>query len=400
MPQHISYMFFFMDQEASFEESLSLLYSPTLLRYTGKDFIDAFTFNFYDRLRVLQTCLMTTVGDKIKVLTTNARGESMVKHVNQTTDTFKPLNEISELVDESDEPLVLMQASSHAESSTAVTFTVEAEAGGLYDILLHRLASSGDSSKFFICSHSNRCSAHEEAMELFQQFASLEFYYTEVNKISYNICPSVYKYRISPFDSVRTKMSDSLNRVFEVQEHMGCTFMEELAFMHHENIKAISRQKASQDQKSLPSYMQGKKLAETCKLLEQIKCHSGPTPIKGAGKIVYDESIAYLRGELQRVTDHSYYRFDRDRYLQCLDNFRKGWDYYLSVLEIQIIEMKLMKILDSLTFKYSRQPKFLRVFPDRLTTENVKISQKIKVLDGRLSGESSLTLLKKFDASN
>jgi hypothetical protein len=62
--------------------------------------------------------------------------------------------------------------------------------------------------------------------------------------------------------------------------------------------------------------------------------------------------------------------------------------------------MKLMKILDSLTFKYSRQPQFLRVFPDRLTTENLKISKKIKVMEGQFKGESSLKLLQKLDVSN
>lgn len=39
-----------------------------------------------------------------------------------------------------------------------------------------------------------------------------------------------------------------------------------------------------------------------------------------------------------------------------LENFKKGWLYYLSVLETDIIEQKLMTILDSLTFKYTRQP--------------------------------------------
>ena len=39
-----------------------------------------------------------------------------------------------------------------------------------------------------------------------------------------------------------------------------------------------------------------------------------------------------------------------------LHDFKKGWLYYLSVLETEIIEAKLMFILDSLTFKYTRQP--------------------------------------------
>ena len=37
-----------------------------------------------------------------------------------------------------------------------------------------------------------------------------------------------------------------------------------------------------------------------------------------------------------------------------LENFKGGWLYYLSVLETEVIEAKLMFILESLTFKYTR----------------------------------------------
>jgi hypothetical protein len=122
--------------------------------------------------------------------------------------------------------------------------------------------------------------------------------------------------------------------------------------------------------------------------------------LKGAGKIIYDPQISFIRGEMAKVTENSYYRQDRERYLNCLSNFRQGWDYYLSVLEIQIIEIKLMTILDSLTFRYSRQPKFLRVLPERLTQENLKISKKIQVHDNSLKNDSTLNILRKFDVSN
>ena len=64
-----------------------------------------------------------------------------------------------------------------------------------------------------------------------------------------------------------------------------------------------------------------------CKRLEEIKCHSGEATLKGAGKIIYDPQISFLRGELAKVTENSFYRFDRERYLGCLNNFRQGWDY-------------------------------------------------------------------------
>jgi len=37
-------------------------------------------------------------------------------------------------------------------------------------------------------------------MLLFERFASLSFYYNEVNKLSYNVCPAFYKFKIQPFE--------------------------------------------------------------------------------------------------------------------------------------------------------------------------------------------------------
>ena len=34
---------------------------------------------------------------------------------------------------------------------------------------------------------------------LFERFASLSFYYNEVNKKYYNVCPAFYKFKIQPF---------------------------------------------------------------------------------------------------------------------------------------------------------------------------------------------------------
>jgi len=54
------------------------------------------------------------------------------------------------------------------------------------------------------------------------------------------------------------------------------------------------------------------------------------------------------------VTQTSFFEYDRKRYLEMLENFKGGWHYYLSILETEIIEAKLLFILDSLTFKYTR----------------------------------------------
>jgi len=61
----------------------------------------------------------------------------------------------------------------------------------------------------------------------------------------------------------------------------------------------------------------------------------------------------------------------------------------LSKLETDLIEEKLNMILESLTFRYSRQPEFLTVIPDRLTTENLRICEKIKLLNTETMSENA-----------
>ena len=46
-------------------------------------------------------------------------------------------------------------------------------------------------------------------------------------------------------------------------------------------------------------------------------------------------------------------------------------------------------ILESLTFRYSRQPEFLTVIRDRLTTENLRICEKIKLLNTETMSENA-----------
>jgi hypothetical protein len=111
-----------------------------------------------------------------------------------------------------------------------------------------------------------------------------------------------------------------------------------------------------------------------CKKLQEVK-----TKVKGAGFIVYSEKEEALMGELHPVTQSNYFLYDKKRYLGYLENFRKGWLYYLSCLETDIIEMKLNIILNSLTFRFTRQPEYLRLIPDRVTSVSLRISEKISI---------------------
>lgn len=73
------------------------------------------------------------------------------------------------------------------------------------------------------------------------------------------------------------------------------------------------------------------------KSLEKIKCMSRGQ-LRGGGKIMYNRETQVLQGEVPRITQNSYFEYDRNRYLGMLNNFKKGWGYYLSVLETDIIE--------------------------------------------------------------
>jgi hypothetical protein len=62
-----------------------------------------------------------------------------------------------------------------------------------------------------------------------------------------------------------------------------------------------------------------------------------------------------------------------------LERMSKRWLRYISILQTDIIEAKLKIILNSITFKYTRQKEFLCLMPNRLNPQNLRISQTIKI---------------------
>lgn len=62
-----------------------------------------------------------------------------------------------------------------------------------------------------------------------------------------------------------------------------------------------------------------------------------------------------------------------------LKKMQYRWHLYMSNLETDIIETKLSLILDSLTFKYTRQPEMLALVPDRVTEFNLRVNKTIKI---------------------
>lgn len=77
----------------------------------------------------------------------------------------------------------------------------------------------------------------------------------------------------------------------------------------------------------------------------------------------------------------NYFKADLSKYRGMLQFMQKRWANYASVLETEVIESKLSLILDSLTFKYARQPEFLALLPDKLTANTLRVCPTIKLVN-------------------
>ena len=85
-----------------------------------------------------------------------------------------------------------------------------------------------------------------------------------------------------------------------------------------------------------------------------------------------------MRGDVKNIKE--YYERDRERYERMRDQMAKRWHDYVSIFETEIIEENLNRVLDSLTFKYSRQPERLSLIPDRMTEINLRLASAVKIV--------------------
>jgi|LauGreDrversion4_2_1035121.scaffolds.fasta_scaffold110933_1 hypothetical protein len=58
-----------------------------------------------------------------------------------------------------------------------------------------------------------------------------------------------------------------------------------------------------------------------------------------------------------------------------------GWHHFLSILDIDLIEQKTNQILQSTTFKHTRNPNSVRLAPERITSNELRISEKVHRLN-------------------
>ena len=137
------------------------------------------------------------------------------------------------------------------------------------------------------------------------------------------------------------------------------------------------------EKKSFPHYLWATKLTTMVKIIQKIK---GNSHLLVAGRLTFDKQE--LRGEVRDPKD--YYRWDRARFNGMLADFKKGWGYFLSQMECDLIESKIRRVIDSHTFKESRKPANLRLIPDKLNEINLRISEKVQVLiEGTLAETSN-----------
>lgn len=136
----------------------------------------------------------------------------------------------------------MFQLYGNPKGSTAVHTVVESESHGLFEVRFTRLPQKGDFYNLSIVPE--KMNLEKLKMRYFTKFQALNFYYNEVNKHLYNACPAFYRFKICPLVAEGSPGSEQLNRVFEVEEYMGRTFIEDLANMHQEHIRIIKNQHA------------------------------------------------------------------------------------------------------------------------------------------------------------
>lgn len=102
-------------------------------------------------------------------------------------------------------------------------------------------------------------------------------------------------------------------------------------------------------------------MALLCKKLEAVTV-SDEYLFEGAGELYYSKTQGSLKCSVRDVK--SYFDADRDRFTDMMSFIKGRWKKYTEKIESEVIESKFDKIIDSFTFKYTRQPAMLSLIPD------------------------------------
>ena len=282
LPHCLPYLFFYMDSETMAERARDLLYGPNQTVFSGSDFktkISAAETN-----QILETILFTNTGESILKIVTGDDGELIpasklalkrgAQYINASVSNngledgarYEPGRPATGV--EKFQRKTMMAETIQNDSS--VRFVVEGTTHTLFEIRFHKINHRGDLSltgfevdaaafdddggsddeqpqkgnptgktvKFAEAFDADKSAETElqkqirqESLFFFQRFAATNFYYQQVARVvGPGYTPTFYRYKVLPLDG------SPLNRVYEVEEHVGEVFLEAAAKMHIESI--------------------------------------------------------------------------------------------------------------------------------------------------------------------
>ena len=422
LPETLPFLFLYMDTDAMFERGVELVHGPALSTFTASDFLAE--VSPASTQQVLETCLCTTAGESILRVVYDREGRLVPRRGLTEASPFthcvlsghyRPQQYRTAYEGQREVAQLELLLAPKAQSESCVSYIVEGETHHLYEVRIHKINHRGDVSlgarfeiedtpldededgqpgqvtgkrvRFDEAAGSEQgADARKEIVHFFEKFQALNFYYSQVNKLhGGGLAPSFYRFKLCPLGG------PLLNRVFEVEEHVGRCFIDEVAEMHLAHQRLVQHAKsakatagwraslsaAEHEQKSLPAFIVGRLIALLCKKLEKVQCPD-QSVLQGAGELIYSRKESVLRGSVKDV--RHYFPAERERYAGMLASMKARWFLYLSNLETEIIEEKLEFILESLTFRYTRQPALLSLIPDRIDAANLRVASTVKLL--------------------
>jgi len=195
-----------MDTTYKFELLYTHLWGPSLTSVTGQHLID--TLSQTDKQQLLTLALETTLGDSIKNLAFDRQG-ILLNDANIVDPSISVHIRVPQV----------FQLYGNASGSSAVHNLVESDKHGLFEIRHWRLPNQGDSYNLAV--DGSKIDIERLKIRYFTKFQALNFYYNEVNKYFYNVCPAFYRFKVCPLEPAGAPGSQIINRVFEVEEYMG-----------------------------------------------------------------------------------------------------------------------------------------------------------------------------------
>lgn len=334
LPHCLPYLFLFMDSGTMSERAMELLYGREQIDFTARDLLQKFKRN--DLQAILETCLFTTAGDSILRVVYDQEGRLIPRSELKLAEEYqhglwsghgRPRQyaiTTEALHSQREEAQFQLMLSQTAQDDSSIRYIVEGDSHGLFEIRFHKLSHRGDASaaaRFQIeetkldgaANVPNRPTerrvrfddavsdkkenslVQKEILYFFEKFQTLNFYYQQVNKhLGGGVAPNFYRFKLCPQDG------SELNRVYEVEEHMGRVFIEEVAEMQRAHARQLQQAKEARggsagwqssmptidSQKSLPAFVLGRQIALMCKKLERVTCRD-QSQLQGAGAIVY-----------------------------------------------------------------------------------------------------------------